>query len=378
MKYCKKCLYPDTKPLLTFDENGICAACKTPEKKDKIDWDSRREDLKIILEKYRSKDNTRYDCIIPVSGGKDSTFQVHTIVNEFGLKPLLVNFHPRDLIPLGRKNIENIKNIGVDCIEFTPNPHIYKKMEKFGLTELGDVNWPEHLGIFTIPFQVAVAYQIPLIIWGENPPMEYGGGGASGMTMDKEWLEKNGGFWFDKIKPTIMTEHGIDINDLKAYNYPSDEDLKRVGVKGIFLMQYIKYDLDKVLETVEKIGFTRSPERKEGTYTNWENLDTKFTGMHDYFKWIKYGFGRATDHASLDIRAGKITRDEGLKLVKEFEGKIPEKYMDDFLEDMAITREEFYKIVDKFTNKELFKTDVNGELIRDENGNIEKLVYDNL
>ena len=143
-------------------------------------------------------------------------------------------------------------------------------------------------------------------------------------------------------------------------------------------LQYIKYDLDKVLETVEKIGFTRSPERKEGTYTNWENLDTKFTGMHDYFKWIKYGFGRATDHASLDIRAGKITRDEGLKLVKEFEGKIPEKYMDDFLEDMEITREEFYKIVDKFTNKELFKTNDNEQLVRDENGNIEKLVYDNL
>lgn len=377
MKYCKKCLYPDTKPLLIFDENGICDACKSPEKKAKIDWDSRRKDLAIILEKYRSKSNGRYDCIIPISGGKDSHFQVHVIVNEFGLKPLLVNFHPRDLIPLGRKNIENIKNIGVDCIEFTPNPHIYKKMEKFGLIELGDVNWPEHVGIFTVPFQVAVAYQVPLIIWGENPQMEYGGPGG-GMIMDKEWLEKYGVFWFDKIKPTIMTEHGIDIEDLKAYNYPSDEELKRVGVTGIFLGQYIKYDIDKILETVEKIGFSRNPEPKEGTYTNWENLDTKFTGMHDYFKWIKYGYGRATDHASLDIRAGKITREEGLKLVKEFEGKIPEKYMQDFLEDMEITREEFYRIVDKFANKELFKTDAKDNLVRDENGNIEKLVYDNI
>ena len=145
-----------------------------------------------------------------------------------------------------------------------------------------------------------------------------------------------------------MTEHGIDIEDLKAYNYPSDEELKRVGVTGIFLGQYIKYDIDKILETVEKIGFSRNPEPKEGTYTNWENLDTKFTGMHDYFKWIKYGYGRATDHASLDIRAGKITR------------------------------EEFYRIVDKFANKELFKTDAKDNLVRDENGNIEKLVYDNI
>ena len=134
----------------------------------------------------------------------------------------------------------------------------------------------------------------------------------------------------------------------------------------------------KQLEIITKLGFSVSDVPKEGTYQNWENLDEKYTGMHDYFKWIKYGYGRATDHASLDIRAGKITREEGLKLVKEYEGKIPEKYMDDFLEDMEITREEFYKIVDKFTNKELFKTDDNGELVRDKNGNIEKLVYDNL
>ena len=125
---------------------------------------------------------------------------------------------------------------------------------------------------------------------------------------------------------------------------------------------------------MKRLGFSRNSETKEGTYTDWENLDTKFTGMHDYFKWIKYGYGRATDHASLDIRSGKITREEGLKLVKEFEGKIPEKYMDDLLEDMEITREEFYKIVDKFTNKELFKTDDNNKLIRDENGNIRKII----
>ena len=376
MKYCNKCLYPDTKPLLRFNEEGICDACTGAIEKEKIDWDARRKDLETILSEYRSKDDAKYDCIIPISGGKDSHFQTHIIVNEFGLRPLLVNFMPRDLIPLGRKNIENIKKLGVDCIEFTPNPHIYKKMEKFGLMELGDINWPEHVGIFTVPFQVAVAYQIPLIIWGENPQVEYGGPGG-GMVMDKEWLEKYGVFWYDKIKPDIMTQHGIDIKDLKAYNYPSDEDLKRVGVKGIFLGQYIKYDIDTLLETVEKLGFSRNPEPKEGTYTDWENLDTKFTGMHDYFKWIKYGYGRATDHASLDIRAGKITRDEGLKLVKQYEGKIPEKYMQDFLDDMEITRDEFYKIVDKFTNKELFKTDGEGNLIRDENGNIEKLVFDN-
>lgn len=376
MRYCKKCLYPDTKPQLRFDEHGICDACRWAEEKEKIDWDSRKKDLAKILEKYKSKDGSRYDCIIPVSGGKDSHFQTHTIVNEFGLNPLLVNFIPIDLIPLGRRNIENLKKLGVDYIEFTPNPRVYRKMEKYGLVELGDANWPEHIGIFTVPVQVAAAYKIPLIIWGENPQMEYGGPGG-GTVLDREWLEKYGGFWLDKVKPTVMTEYGIDRKYLKPYIYPSDEVLKQVEVTGIFLGQYIKYDIYKELEIVEKLGFSRNPEPKEGTYTDWENLDTKYTGMHDYFKWIKYGFGRATDHASIDIRAERITREEGLKLVQQHEGKIPERYFDDFLKDMEITREEFYKIVDKFANKEIFKKDANENLLRDDRGNLQKLYYDN-
>ena len=216
MKYCRKCLYPDTKPQLRFDEHDICDACRWAEQKEKIDWESRRKDLAIILDKYKSKDGSKYDCIIPVSGGKDSHFQTHVIVNEFGLRPLVVNFLPIDLIPLGRKNMENLKNLGVDCIEFSANPHVYRKMEKYGLMELGDVNWPEHIGIFTVPVQVAVAYNIPLIIWGENPQMEYGGPGG-GTILDREWLEKYGGFWLDRVKPTVMTRYGIDVRDLKPY-----------------------------------------------------------------------------------------------------------------------------------------------------------------
>lgn len=376
MRFCKRCLYPDTKPQLQFDDNGICNACIWADEKEKIDWESRKKDLAVILDKYKSRDGSRYDCIIPVSGGKDSHFQTHVIKNEFGLNPLLVNFVPTDLIPLGRKNIENLKRFGVDYIEFTANPTVYRKMERFGLEELGDPNWPEHIGIFTVPVQVAVAYKIPLIVWGENPQMEYGGLG-SGTVLDREWLEKYGGFWLDKIKPQVMTEYGIELQHLKPYIYPSDDDLKRVGVTGIFLGQHIKYDIYKQLEIVEKLGFSRNPEPKEGTYTDWENLDTKYTGMHDYFKWVKYGFGRATDHASIDIRIGKITRDEGLKLVKEYEGKIPEKYMADFLQDMGITRKEFYKIVDKFANKDIFKKDDHGNLIRDERGNLQKMYFDN-
>jgi N-acetyl sugar amidotransferase len=380
MRYCKKCVYPDTKPQLKFDENGVCDACRYADEKERIDWVARRKELEKILEQYRSKDGSRYDCIIPVSGGKDSHYQTHIIKNEFGLNPLLVSFHPRDFTELGRKNIENLKNFGVDCIEFTANPIVYKKLAKFGLEELGDPAWPEHIGIFTVPVQVAVAYKIPLLIWGENPQMEYGGPAAASTKqyLDREWNEKYGGYFLDKIKPQDMVKYGIELKDLKPYLYPSDDEIRNVGVTGIFLGYYIKWDARSQVEVVKKLGFNVLDKPNEGTYTNYENLDTKYVAMHDYFKFLKYGFGRASDHASIDIRNKRLTREEGMKLVKEYEGKIPLKYYKEFLNDFELTEEQFLKICDKFTNKLLFKTDKDGNLIRDEFNNIQKIAYDNI
>lgn len=380
MHYCKTCLLPDTKPSLNFDENGICDACKYTEEKEKLDWNQRKQELQNILKKYQSNDGTKYDCIIPVSGGKDSHYQTYVITKEFGLNPLLVSFHPRDLTETGRKNIENLKKLGVDYIEFTPNPIVYKKMQKFGLLDLGDVAWPEHLGIFTVPIQIAVAYKIPLLIWGENPQFEYGGPASvsNNPHLDSEWRKKHGGFFLDKLGPEEMTKYGVDMKDLKPYLYPSDEEIKNIGVTGIFLGYYLRWNARKQLDIVKKLGFFLHPDGKsEGTYTDYENLDTKYVAMHDYFKWIKFGFGRASDHASIDIRNKRLSREEGLELVKKHEGKIPEKYFKEFLDDFELTREEFYKIVDKFANKNIFKKDKNGNLFRDKNGNLEKINYDN-
>jgi N-acetyl sugar amidotransferase len=379
IRYCKNCLYPDTKPQLKFDEGGICDACRWSRMKEKIDWDQRRKELERILQKYKSKDDTTYDCIIPVSGGKDSHYQTHVIKEEFGLNPLLVNFHPHDFTEIGRKNIENLKNLGVDCIEFTADPITYRKMAQFGLRELGDFQWPEHIGIFTVPVQIAVRYNIPLIIWGENPQMEYGGSDEVSSTpyLDREWNERHGGYFLDKVKPQDMTKHGFSLKNMKPYLYPSDEEIKKVGVTGIFLGHFIKWDIFKLLELVKGLGFSEERELKEGTYDSWENLDVKYTVFHDYFKFLKYGFGRATDHASIEIRYDRMTRQEGLKLVKQYEGKIPTKYLDEFLRDADLTEEEFYAICDKFTNKALFKTDKDGNLIKDKAHNIEKTNYDN-
>ena len=379
MKFCNRCLYPDTKPELQFNDQGICSACTNYEWKQTVNWNEKKSELKQILEKYRSKDGTNYDCIIPVSGGKDSTYQTYVIKEEFGLNPLVVNFHPLDQTVIGRKNLENLKKLGVDCIEFTANPNVYLKMAKFGLTELGDFQWPEHIGIFTIPVQIAVRYKIPLIIWGENPQLEYGGpiSVSTNTILDREWNEKHGGYFLDKIRPEDMTKYGFELNDLKPYLYPSDEEIRKIGITGIFLGSYINWNIFQQLEFVKKLGFNENDELKEGTYDKWENLDVYFTVFHDYFKFLKYGFGRATDHASIEIRYDRITREEGLKLVKKSEGKIPRKYLKQFLESAKITEVEFHKICDKFTNMELFKKDGNGNLIKDQDENLTKIKYDN-
>jgi len=379
MGFCKRCLYPDTKPELEFNEQGICSACTNYEWKQTVNWNEKKSELKQILEKYRNKDGKNYDCIIPVSGGKDSTYQTYVIKKEFGLNPLVVNFHPLDQTVVGRKNLENLKRLGVDCIEFTANPNVYTKMAKFGLTELGDFQWPEHIGIFTIPVQIAVRHKIPLIIWGENPQLEYGGpiNVSTSEILDREWNEQHGGYFLDKIGPKDMTKYGFQLSDLKPYLYPSDEEIKKIGVTGIFLGSYINWNIFQQLEFVKTLGFEENDELKEGTYDKWENLDVYFTVFHDYFKFLKYGFGRATDHASIEIRYGRITREEGLKLVKKSEGKIPRKYLKQFLKSAKITEEEFHKICDKFTNTELFEKDGNGNLIKDKDGNLTKIKYDN-
>ena len=380
MRYCVRCLYPDTKPELVFDQNGICSACINSDTKEKIDWKQKRQEFVKILDEHRGKNKTNYDCIIPVSGGKDSTFQTYMIKKEFGLNPLVVNFHPDDQTDIGRKNLANLKRIGVDCVEFTPNPNVYLKLAIFGLKEFGDFQWPEHIGIFTIPVQIAVRYNISLIIWGENPQLEYGQPTDINRDtiLDREWNEKNGGYFLDKIKPKDMVKYGFKLEDLRPYIYPSDEEINQVGVTGVFLGSYIKWDIFKQLEFVKKLGFSENDELKEGTYDKWENLDVYFTVFHDYFKFIKYGFGRTTDHASLEIRYGRISREDGLKLVKKHEGKIPRKYLKEFLKAGEITEEEFHKICDKFTNKDLFKSDKNGNLIKDKDGNLEKIQYDNI
>lgn len=366
---------PNTKPDLHFDEAGVCDACRSAELKEKIDWKERETKFREVIDRYRSKDGSRYDCIIPVSGGKDSTFQTYTAKVVYGLNPLCVCFAPTYPTELGKKNLRNLHmNLGVDVVEFFKNERVYKTMGLEGFRRVGDHEWPNHLGIFTTPIHFAVNFRIPLLIWGENSQLEYGGPAAArhAPVLNRRWLEEFGGLLGNRTDDMIGV-NGITEADLKPYTYPNDKALKDAGVTGIFLGYFFKWDARTQVETVRKHGFSvKEGGPIEGTYTNYENLDDGLVSIHDYMKYVKFGFGRATDHACLDIRNHRMSRNEGVKLVKQYDGVLSYDIVDTFCEFYGITKKEFFEVVDRFTNKAIFVTDDEGNVIRDKDGQLTK------
>src|SRR3990167_8304162 len=377
-RYCTRCVMPNTKPDLAFDKDGVCDACHSAGLKNAIDWKARAEEFKKLVERFNNKDGLKYDCIIPVSGGKDSHYQVY-MARQYGLNPLLVHFEPTMRTELGRKNLENIRRFG-DMLELKKNPNVYKKMVIEGFRRVGDNEWPNHVGIFTIPVRMAVNFNIPLLIWGENPQNEYGGPASvrEKNYLNRRWLEEFGGLLGNRVGDMVGV-NGITKRDLLPYTYPDDKELKRVGVTGLFLGYYFKWDARKQTELmVKNYGFNIKDDGPiEGTYTNYENLDESTVGLHDYLKFVKYGFGRATDHACLDIRNGRMTREEGLDLVRKYDGNYPHYAVKNFIEYAGIPKKEVDRVIDKFTNRQIFKCDKAGELVRDTAGNLIKNNDDN-
>lgn len=377
MEYCTRCVMPDTKPDLKFDKDGVCSACRSYEHRKEIDWDARKKELNIILDKYRDFQGNNWDCIIPVSGGKDSLYQAIKM-KQLGMNPLCVTSTTCHLSEIGRRNIENLKKLGFDYVEISPNPQIRKKLNRIGLTQVGDISWPEHVGIFTIPVRAAVQFNVPLLIWGENSQNEYGGPAAASENniLDRRWLEEFGGLLGLRVSDLIGID-GIEKKHLIPYEYPSDEDLKRVKVTGLFLGHYITWDGVTNAIISQAYGIECHPTFVESNFLNYENLDNYQTGIHDYFKFLKFGFGRATDLACVHLRRGRLTREDAIEIINMHDGKFPWTYLgkpiEEILDHIDMNLDEFIKICDRFTNKKIFKTDVRGNFIKDKRGNLIKL-----
>ena len=377
MFYCNECLLPSTKPDLKFID-GTCTACINFKNRTNIDWAKQKNDLITTIKERANSAKSDWDCVIPVSGGKDSTFQVLKIL-ELGFNPLCVTATTCDLSELGKKNIENIKNLGVDYVEFSPKKNVRRSLNRIGLRMVGDISWPEHVGIFTIPVSIATRYSIPTIIWGENSQNEYGSPdetSASSHKLDRRWLEEFGGLNGFRVNDLIGID-GITEKDLLPYIYPKTEELEKgVGVIGLFLGHYIPWNGFNNYLFAQMNGFSSYGKSVEGSIVDYENLDNFQTGIHDYFKYLKFGFGRASDIASILIRRRILTREIAIDMVKKHEGSFPlsylGKYTIDILKDIEMDMDEFELICDKFTNKELFVTDKGGNLVKDRNKNLTK------
>jgi N-acetyl sugar amidotransferase len=370
--YCKTCLIPSTRPEQVFDESGICDACHSVQKKALIDWPKRKIEFERLLSPYRATSDSQYDCVIPVSGGKDSCFQAITMKEEFGMNPLCVNHIPCEMTEVGQKNLDFLREQGFDVIQVGANRKAYRELVRIGFFKLGDCCWPEHVGIFTAPVRVAVQYNIPLIVWGENSQFEYGGPASKKENnyLDRNWLEQ---FQMLGYRMHDVVNDGIAYKDIKTFHYPSDEDIHRVGITGLFLGYYMKWQSWTNAEVCLERGWNRNPDGPvENAYNDLENLDCKWIGgLHDYMKFIKYGYSRATDQLNIEVRHGRMSRNEAIdKLLNTTEGKVPWKYVPDFLSYLNITEKEFSENLDRFTNKSLFQTDEDGNLVKDKDGNL--------
>ena len=255
------------------------------------------------------------------------------------------------------------------------NPVLRRRLNRIALTEIGDISWPEHVAIFTVPVRMAVRLKIPLLVWGENPQNEYGGPAAAQQNniLNRRWLEEFGGLIGLRVTDLIGLD-GIEPQNLIQYIYPTDAELEAVGTTGLFLGYYFPWDGYQNALISQGYGFETFPSVVEGSLANYENLDNYQTGIHDYFKFLKFGFGRATDIANNHIRRGRLMRSDAVALVKRHEGKFPWTYLgrpiEATLREIDMTLDEFHAVSDRFTNRRLFKCDNRGKFVRDHDGNL--------
>ena len=356
VQYCKTCVYPSSSAVpLAFDENGVCSGCRTSQQKQVIDWLKRKKLFEKLINQYRNKNGNNYDCIIPVSGGKDSYFQIHIIKTQYRLNPLLVTYHGNNYTPTGMKNLLNMREVfGVDDSFFTPSIATLKKLNRLGMIIMGDMNWHAHAGIFTYPIRVAVQTNTPLMIWGEHGFMDLGG-----MHSYKDLVEFTYRFrhehalrgyeWGDILKLAPKYGEKLSKKELTPWIYPSDEEISKVGVRGIYISNYFKWDANLHGPLmVKKYGFKESEIPFERTYRRMSNLDDMHeNGIHDYMKFVKFGYGRASDHVSKDIRSGIMTRQAGIAIVKKMD-HIKSKDLYRWLDYVGWTEKKFDQVADSF------------------------------
>ena len=369
MNWCTSCVTPDTRPNLTLDANRVCNACDAAAMKHEIDWKQREDSFMAVVDAAKAQKRD-YDCVIPVSGGKDSHWQVIKCL-ELGLNPLCVTWKAPSRTVIGQANLQNLINLGVDHIDWQINPFAEKKFLVKALDRFGATAIPMHLALFNIPLKVAVKFAIPLVVWGENSAFEYGGkeDERMGFSLNTTWLKKygiaHGTTWKDWVDADLSEA------ELSGYKGPMPEELESKGIKAVFMGYYYAWDPETSLKIAIAHGFKRAESAKTGVY-DYADIDDDFISIHHYLKWYKFGFTRVFDNLSLEIRNGRTTRDQAIAVIKQMGDQTPHRDIETFCSHVGMSKPEFFKRIEKFRNSEVWQHEngtwkIKNFLIRDWN-----------
>jgi N-acetyl sugar amidotransferase len=345
LKRCTKCVLPETHETIYFDEKGVCNICRANEfKQTQINWEEKKKELEALVGQYKGKND--YDCLIPFSGGKDSTWTLYYLVKEYGLKPLVVRFDHGFLRPnLNENTTKVIRKLGVDFLHFTPNWKVVQKLMLQSFLEKGDFCWHCHTGIFAYPMWIAIRFNIPLIIWGE-PSAEYTAYYSYDQPeeVDEKRFNRYVNLGITAEDMLVRLEGIVDERDLKPFSYPPIKELRKIGYRSVCLGSYIPWDVKMQSKKIEdELGWKGDEVENVPPGYNYEKIECYMQGVRDYIKYIKRGYTRPSHLASIDIRNNRMERDVAMKLVNEYEGKRPPS-LDLFLDFIGLTEAEFLEI----------------------------------
>lgn len=358
MRYCKRCVYPENHPLgLIIDDEGICSGCRVHQEKDgEIQWGERFDELKALTERYHNTSPSGYDCIIPVNGNGDSYYVVYIIKEVLGLNPLLVTYNIQFNTKIGIRNLANLlTKFNCDHLQYTVNPALAKKVTWHAMHKMGDMYWHCLAGEQTFPVQVATKMRIPLIIWGVNGWLDQVGMFSHWdlVEMSKK-VRKEHGLRTNDIEQMIDENLGITKNLMQAFTYPSDDQLEKSRVRGVYLGNYIRWDAQAQTELmIEKYGYETAPQQR--TFNRYENIYCHHNaGVHDYIKFLKYGYGKVSDHAARDVRLKRLTREQAIDYVTSLQAKVPND-LPLLLDWLGVSENEFYEQLERFRDPSIWQ-----------------------
>ncbi len=362
MRYCARCAYPENHPLgLTFDADGVCSGCRVHEEKDQLDWHERAARLATILDAYRSETGNNYDCIVPVSGARDSYFIVDTLKNRFGMNPLLVSYNRHWNTERGIRNLAYLRTyLDCDHIQMVIKPESVKRITRETIRRIGSMHWHVLAGASVFPVQAAVRYKVPLIVWGAHQGVDQVGmfSHLDEVEMTRKYRMEHDLMGMEAEELSGGTEN-IDVQELSPFFYPRDAEISRVGVRGIYLNNYIRWDTKAQHEAmIAAYDYETAPLAR--TFDTYNDVDCQhYAGLHDWVKFAKWGYGKALDHAAREVRLKRMTREDAIDMACRYAAVAPAD-KEKFLRWIEMPETEFDACIDRFRDPAIWHKDTDG------------------